>query len=102
MIFKAIFKWANKLGVGVKGRGGGFVTLKWMGKKWKKFGEKEKILNLKDFIFVCLALSKILEAVTHRCSLKKVFLESSQYLQENTCVKVSFLIKMQSRSLQLF
>ena len=32
------------------------------------------------------------EAVAQRCSVKKVFLEISQNLQENTCARVSFLI----------
>ena len=31
-----------------------------------------------------------------RCSVKKVFLEISENLQENTCARVSFLIKLQS------
>ena len=33
------------------------------------------------------------EAVALRCSVKKLFLEISQNSQENTCVRVSFLIK---------
>ena len=33
------------------------------------------------------------EAVAQRCSVKKVFLEISQTSQENTCVRVSFLIR---------
>ena len=33
------------------------------------------------------------EALVQRCSLKKVFLEISQNSQENTYVRVSFLIK---------
>ena len=33
------------------------------------------------------------EAVVQRCSLKKAFLEISQNSQENTCAKVSFLMK---------
>ena len=37
-----------------------------------------------------------LEAVVHRCSVKKVFLEISQISQENTCARVSFLIKLQA------
>ena len=37
------------------------------------------------------------EAVTLRCSVKKVFLEISQNLQENTCARDSFLIKLQAR-----
>ena len=36
------------------------------------------------------------EAVGHTCSVKKVFLEISQNSQENTCVRVSFLIKLQA------
>ena len=36
------------------------------------------------------------EAVIRRCPAKKVFLEILQNLQENICVSVSFLIKLQS------
>ena len=36
------------------------------------------------------------EAVVQMCSVKKVFLEISQNLQENTCARVSFLIKLQA------
>ena len=39
---------------------------------------------------------KLIEAVVRRCSVKKVFLEISQNSQENTCVRVSFLIKLQA------
>ena len=35
-------------------------------------------------------------AVTRRCSVKKVFLEILPNLQENTCARVSFLIKLQT------
>ena len=35
------------------------------------------------------------EAVAQGCSVKKVFLEISQNSQENTCARVSFLIKLQ-------
>ena len=38
----------------------------------------------------------VLEAVVRRCSVKKVFLEISENSQENTCVRVSFLIKLQA------
>ena len=34
-----------------------------------------------------------MEAVVQRCSGKKVFLEISQNSQENTCTRVSFLLK---------
>ena len=36
-------------------------------------------------------------AVAQRCSVKKVFLQISQNSQENTCARVSFLIKLQAR-----
>ena len=36
------------------------------------------------------------EAVAQRCSVKKVFLEISQNSLENTCARVSFLIKLQA------
>ena len=35
------------------------------------------------------------EAIVQRCSVKKVFLEISQNSQEDTCARVSFLIKLQ-------
>ena len=34
-------------------------------------------------------------AVVRRCSIKKLFLEISRNSQENTCAKISFLIKLQ-------
>ena len=37
-----------------------------------------------------------LEAVTQRGSVKKVFFKISQNSQENTCVGVPFLIKLQA------
>ena len=39
---------------------------------------------------------KALEAVAQRCSVKKVFLEISQNSQENNCVIVCFLRKLQA------
>ena len=38
-----------------------------------------------------------LEAVVRMCSVKEVFLEISQNSMENTCARVSFLIKLQTR-----
>ena len=35
------------------------------------------------------------EAIVGRCSVKKMFLENSQNSEENTCARVSFLIKLQ-------
>ena len=42
------------------------------------------------------SIYKISEAVGQRCSTKKVFLEISENSQENTCSRVSFLIKLQA------
>ena len=36
------------------------------------------------------------EVVVQKCSVKKVFLKISQNSQENTCVRVFFLIKLQA------
>ena len=38
------------------------------------------------------------EAAVQRCSVKRVFLEISQNSQENTCARVSFLIKLQAEA----
>ena len=37
------------------------------------------------------------EAVTQRCSVKKLFPEISQNSQENTCARVSLLLKLQAK-----
>ena len=42
------------------------------------------------------------EAVARRCSVKIMFLEIWQISQENTCVRVSFLIKLQTSGLHNF
>ena len=42
------------------------------------------------------------EAVVRRCSIKKVFLKISQNSQEDTCARISFLIKLQAWELQLY
>ena len=42
------------------------------------------------------------EEDVQRCSVKKVFLEISQNSQENTCSRVSFLIKLQASCLKLY
>ena len=47
-------------------------------------------------------LSDLPEAVAQMCSIKKVFLEISQNSQENTCARVSLLIKLQASGLQLY
>ena len=42
-------------------------------------------------------LSAMNKAAIQRCSVKKVFLKISQNSQENTCARVSFLIKLKMR-----
>ena len=42
------------------------------------------------------------EVVVQRCSVKKFFLKISQNSQENTCARVSILIKLQAQGLQLY
>ena len=51
-----------------------------------------------NFLKIIISALKgvIIEAVIQRCSVKKVFLENSQNSQENTCGRVSFLIKFSS------
>ena len=43
-----------------------------------------------------------LEIVARRCSMKKLFLKISLNSMQNTCAGVSFLIKLQTYSLQLY
>ena len=58
------------------------------------------LINLLFFCKICRTLflraSFNAEAVARRCSIKKVFLEISQNLQENSCSRVSFLMKLQT------
>ena len=42
------------------------------------------------------------EAVVLRCFVKKVFLENSENSQENTCVRDSFLIKLQAEACMIW
>ena len=42
------------------------------------------------------------EGVVQRCSLRKVFLKISQNSQENTCVRLPFLIKLQANNKNTF
>ena len=44
---------------------------------------------------------KMTEEVVRRCYVEKIFLEISQNSQEKICGRVSFLIKLQARGLQL-
>ena len=56
-------------------------------------------MYLKQKILIFIVLKP--EAVTRRCSVKKVFLKISQNIQENSSARVSFLIKLQAGRLQL-
>ena len=44
----------------------------------------------------CVHWEVIIEAVVPRCSVKKLFLKILKNSQENTCARVSFLIKLQT------
>ena len=57
-----------------------------------------KIMGLKK-VKLQIMNTWIPEAVVQRCSVKKVFLKNSQNSQENTCARVSFLIKFQAERL---
>ena len=60
-----------------------------------KFMEIVKEKNGKTQFKKCATKYLLLpEAVTQMCSVKKMFLEISQNSQENTCARVSFLIKL--------
>ena len=54
--------------------------------------------KLRKFLFQIMfeKCNKLTEAVAQTCSIKKVFLEILQNSQENTCARVSFLIKLQA------
>ena len=56
------------------------------------------------FLNIFLRSTKILfaEAATGVVLLEKVFLKISQNPQENTCVRVSFLIKLYASGLQVY
>ena len=70
-----------------------------------KLEQSYSFINLKLFVLNVYCLSNkivmFLEAAIQTCSVKKVFLEISQNSWENTCAKVSFLIKLQTWNLQL-
>ena len=48
--------------------------------------------NFRRYLFY----HRFAEAVAQSCSVKKLFLEISQNSQENTCARVSLLIKLQA------
>ena len=64
-----------------------FVKCKLLANLEEKFIAGKNRMNSKKVIS---------EAAVSRCSSKEVLLKISQYSQENTCVGVSFLIKLQA------
>ena len=64
-----------------------FLFLPWPNFTVVKYNSK--ISNIYHYL-------KFWKSIINRCSIKKLFSKISQYLQENTCVGVSFLIKMQA------
>ena len=64
----------------------------------EEFSYKTVSQNVETAICKCSS-----EAVAQRCSVKKVFLiEILQNLQENTCARVSLLMKLQAKVATLF
>ena len=59
-----------------------------------EFGLDETSTECKVSIFL-----ERTEAVARKCSVKNVFLEISQNSRENTCARISFLIKLQLKNL---
>ena len=61
----------------------------------------EANINRKSRLQDYLAKCHLTGAVAQRCSVKKVFVEVLQNSQENTCVRVSSLIKLQASAYNL-
>ena len=55
-----------------------------------------KVFSWESTVFECVETRT--EAVAQKCSFKKVFLEIWQNSQENTCARVSFLMKLQVKA----
>ena len=56
---------------------------------------------IRKFIIIIIIIIAIIEAVVHRCSVKKAFLKVLQDSLENNCARVSFLIKLQAWTVTL-
>ena len=71
-------------------------------KKWNKTekGRKnmEKENNTDESGFIAIEIPDLIEAGTRGILWKKVFLEVFKNSQENTCVRVPFLIELQARA----
>ena len=65
---------------------------------------KSELLELENRVLLLAILrhySLLYRSSHRRCSLKKVFLKTSRNSQENTCARVSFLIKLHTFCLRL-
>ena len=70
-------------------------------KQREKYKTLQKLQIIRRVIIILFQIVQT-EAVIWRCSVKKVFLKTSQNSQENTCIGVFFLIKLQPGSLKLY
>ena len=62
----------------------------------RTYSQYKPIIYLKGSIKLIWIKHPFGEAVAWKCSVKKMFIEISQYSQESTCASVSFLIKLQA------
>ena len=65
---------------------------------YKSYFKSEFSLYVTEVAEKALSILFLTEAVTQRCSIKNVFLEILQNSQENSCARVSFLIKFSYRT----
>ena len=93
-----------------------FLCPKWQADKWLKheaislFFDFTKVFKWSHFWFgICFSVifqtssrDQSVWEVVQSCSVKKEFLHLSLNPQENTCARVSFLIKLQAWVLQLY
>ena len=63
---------------------------------------EETFIDSKDWTINNRIIEAIKRSSHQKCSIKKVFLENLQNSQENTCARVSFLIKLQAVRLLLY
>ena len=62
---------------------------------YKFLSQNLRLFLIKKFYFL-VYIFEYIEVVVRRSSVKKVFLEISLHSQDNSCARVSFLIKLQT------
>ena len=71
-------------------------------KKWNKTEKGRKNMEIENNTdesgFIAIEIPDLIEAGTRGILWKKVFLEVFKNSQENTCVRVPFLIELQARA----